>query len=221
MTSNRSTGLIAALFCLLMLCGCAKPDPAEEGLGEQQSTPRIEAASSGAGATADSDGGAQAPGGPIGQGQGGVAPGGPIGDGSNGTKALASPIEIPAIQQNGQPVDDSVQYPGGVTGYVETYIRRQCPDGTLCGFTVTPVRHEPVTAPEASAVRDFCAFTPTEAQLNPVIVTHPVDIPLDCVWHYKDADTASPNLTAPETASPNLTTPETADTDLTTPDTTE
>jgi hypothetical protein len=195
MASHRSTRTVAAVLCLCLvtLFSCAKQhDAAEAGSAEQLTTSR-------AGAPTPSVG-AQAPGAPIGQGQGGSAPGGPIGGGSKDNKALASPITIPAIQQNGQPVDDSEVYPGGVIGYVENDIRSQCPDGTLCGFTVTAVRHEPDTAPEASAVRDYCAFTPTEEQSKRVTVTEPVDIALNCVWHYKEPDITDPD---PDTLDPD------------------
>jgi hypothetical protein len=201
MASHRSTGTVAAVLCLLTLFSCAKQhDAAEAGLAEQLTTSRAGAPTVGPGATAAPSVGAQAPGAPIGSGQGGRAPGGPIGGGSKDNKALASPITIPAIQQNGQPLDDSEVYPGGVIGYVENDIRSQCPDGTLCGFTVTAVRHEPDTAPEASAVRDYCAFTPTEEQSNPVTVTEPVDIALNCVWHYKEPDITDPD---PDTLDPD------------------
>jgi hypothetical protein len=225
MASHRSTGTLAAVLCVLTLFSCAKQhDSAEAGLAAQPTTSRAGAPTAGPGATAAPSVGARAPGAPIGQGQGGGAPGGPIGGGSKDSTALASPITIPAIQQNGQPVDDHEIYPGGVIGFVENDIRSQCPDGTLCGFTVTAVRHEPDTAPEASAVRDFCALTPTEAQGNSVTVTHPVDIPLNCVWRYKEADITdpdpdpAPDITDPDPAAPDITDPDPAAPDITDPD---
>lgn len=193
MAAHRSTGAVATVLCVLTLSSCVKEqDAAEAGSVEQLTTAPAGTPTAGPGA----------PGAPIGSGQDGGAPGGPIGGGPKDNKALASPITIPAIQQNGQPVDDSEIYPGGVIGYVENDIRSQCADGTLCGFTVTAVRHEPATVPEASAVRDYCAFTPTEEQGAPVTVTHPVDIALNCVWHYKDADAGigTPDSTDPEPA---------------------
>ena len=221
MELHRSTGTLAAVLCVLTLFSCAKQhDASEAGLAEQPTTSRAGAPTAGPGATADPSVGAQAPGAPIGQGEGGGAPGGPIGGGSKDSTALASPITIPAIQQDGQPVDDHEIYPGGVIGFVENDIRSQCPDGTLCGFTVTAVRHEPDTAPEASAVHDFCAFTKTEAQRNPVTVTHPVDIPLNCVWHYKEAVITDPDP-APDTTDPDPAAPDTIDPDPAAPDTTE
>ena len=137
----------------------------------------------------------------MGQGDG-EAHGGPVGDGAKDGQALASPIIIPAIQQQGQPVDDDPErYPGGVIGYVENAIREQCPDGTLCGFTVTAARHEPDPPADVSAQRAFCAFIQSPDQQQAVTHTEPAVITLNCVWHYTEPEDPSPEP-EPETPDP-------------------
>ncbi|CRZ17284.1 hypothetical protein [Mycolicibacterium neworleansense] len=190
MSSRRTASIAAAVLCLLLPTGCAKQDE-QPAPGAQRST-----ASGAAGATtengrADARPEQGAKGAPNGQGQG-EAKGGPIGGGSKSGTALASPITIPAIQQQGQPVDDDVRYPGGVIGFVEDLIRDQCADGTLCGFTVTAVRHEPDTAPEPSAERDYCAYIQGEEQKESVTYTEPATVALNCVWHYTEPDDSGP-----------------------------
>jgi hypothetical protein len=163
---------------LVAASGCAKQDAADVEIGAQPPTTR----------TATPTAGPQATGAPLGSGHD-EAPPGPVGDGEAGDDgtALASPITIPAIQQNGLPVDPSEIYGEGVIKYVEQRISEQCPDQSLCGFSVVAARQEPDTAPEASEVRDYCAFVPTAEQANEVTVTEPVQITLNCVWHYKPA----------------------------------
>ncbi|MFV8048395.1 hypothetical protein [Mycobacterium sp. 48b] len=215
MPSRRTAGIAAAVLCLLLPTGCAKQDEQPELGAERSTTAGANTPTTDKGPTDEwPEQGAK--GAPNGQGQG-EAKGGPIGDGSKTGTALASPITIPAIQQQGQPVDDDVRYPGGVIGFVEELIRNQCADGTLCGFTVTAVRHEPDTPPEASAERDYCAYTQGEEQKESVTYTEPATIALNCVWHYKEPDDSSP-VPDPDTpptsadpgtpeASPTATTP--------------
>lgn len=167
----------AALMVLMAASACAKQDVADE-IGAQQAATR----------TATPTAGPEATGAPLGSGDDQARPG-PVGDGKPGDDktALASPITIPAIQQNGLPVDPSQIYGQGVIKYVEQRISEQCPDQSMCGFSVVAARQEPETAPEASEVRDYCAFVPTAEQANEVTVTEPVPITLNCVWHYKPA----------------------------------
>jgi hypothetical protein len=163
---------------LMAASGCAKHDGADVEIGAQQATTR----------TATPTAGPQATGAPLGSGHDEARPG-PVGDDNKGDDktALASPITIPAIQQNGLPVDPSQIYGQGVIQYVEQRISEQCPDQSLCGFSVIAARQEPEPAPEASEVHDYCAFVPTAEQANEVTVTEPVQITLNCVWHYKPA----------------------------------
>ncbi|OBF13698.1 hypothetical protein A5727_16695 [Mycobacterium sp. ACS4331] len=213
----------AAAVCLLLLASCAKQ--VEQTASESAVQPTTAAAEgpttqprSGGGPTEQG-----ARGGPIGQAQGG-GKGGPINAGSNEGEALASPITIPAIQQDGQPVDDDETYPGGVIGFVEDSIRSQCPDGTLCGFTVTADRQEPETPPAASAERTICAFVPSPDHKEAVTYTKPVTIVLDCVWHYTEPVVTDPDPDSDsETPVPSSDTPEpdtsTSETGTAAPDT--
>lgn len=185
-----------------MLASCAK-QVEQTGLG---ATDRLTTAAADSPTTRPRTGvvptGEEARGGPIGKAEG-EAKGGPLNAGSKEGEVLASPITIPAIQQDGQPVDDHERYPGGVIGSVENTIRSQCPDGTLCGFTVTAARHEPETPPEASADRDYCAFVPSPDHREDVTYTKPATIVLDCVWHYKEPDVTDPDSDS-ETPVPSL-----------------
>jgi hypothetical protein len=170
-TLGAALTLLAAVGCVLS--GCAKQDYASESAASahRPAEPHARGAPD-----VRSDG---------------LVPPGPV-DGDGQGKVAVSPIEIPALSQSGLEI-------GYVIDYVEQHVRRQCPDGGLCGITVVEGPREPDETPSADAERSGCAYAAPESQKVESTVIPPATIVLPCNLSYTEPESTAPvSSTAPE-----------------------
>ena len=177
-----------------MLGGCAKeampggPEPGQETAYTPASTPRGERPPLPGTPTPRAPG---APGAPEDR-DDNYARGGPIGQDSHSGVVVASPITIPALQQDGNPVDDVIRY-------VEANLALQCQGSTMCGIKVVsaPRNTEPVLATD-DASSHFCAFNRTDEWEQERDVVPPATLALECTW----GSAESGGITTPNSVTP-------------------